>query len=57
MKLLFSKPLIQEENTMAKTNHLQKIAVAASAFLALGTHHLNALSDSGTLTINGVFIQ
>jgi major type 1 subunit fimbrin (pilin) len=53
MKLLFSKPLIQEENTMAKTNHLQKIAVAASAFLALGSHHLNALSDSGTLTING----
>ncbi len=38
---------------MVRTNHLHKIAVAASAFLALGSHHLNALSDSGTLTING----
>jgi type 1 fimbria pilin len=38
---------------MVRTNHLQKMAVAASAFLALGSHHLNALSDSGTLTIKG----
>ena len=38
---------------MAKPNQLHKIAVAASAFLALGSHHLNALSDSGTLTIKG----
>jgi type 1 fimbria pilin len=38
---------------MNKNSKLQKIAVAASAFLALGSYHLNALSDSGTLTIKG----
>jgi len=38
---------------MNNNTKLQKIAVAASAFLALGSYHLNALSDSGTLTIKG----
>jgi len=38
---------------MNKNTKLQKIAVAASAFLALGSYHLNALSDQGTLTIKG----
>jgi type 1 fimbria pilin len=53
MKLLLSQLLIKEENTMVKTNQLHKIAVAASAFLAFGSYHLNALSDSGTLTVKG----
>jgi major type 1 subunit fimbrin (pilin) len=38
---------------MNNKSKLQKVLVAASAFLALGTYHLNALSDSGTLTIKG----